>query len=94
MNVSDFKSGPQLQLGKLDALLNQLYGLAIDWEAPVSYLESVLSNYEDRKALMLAEGMVGMTNSQYAKSVLIVEALKLYLREIAPARKKKIRRQQ
>lgn len=89
MHVSDFKFPADHKLAKLDALLNQLYGLQIDWDAPESYLESVLTNYEERKALVLSEGMAAMTSPEYSKAVLIAEALKIYLREIAPARRKK-----
>lgn len=94
MNVSDFKSPADHRLEKLEALLNQLYGLQIDWNSPVAYLESVLSNYEERKALVLSEGVVAMTSPEYGKAVLIAEAIRTYLREIAPARRKKNRRPQ
>ncbi len=94
MNVSDFKSNPSQKLQQINNLLNQLYGLSIDWTSPQLHLESVLANYEDRKELMLAEGMVGMTSPDYTKTVLIVEAIRMYLREIAPNRKKKPRRPQ
>ncbi len=94
MNVSDFKFPADHRLSKLEALLNQLYGIKIDWDSPESYLESVLTNYEDRKALVLSEGIVGMTSPEYGKAVLIVETIKTYLREIAPVRRKKNRRTQ
>lgn len=94
MKVSDFKFPADHKLAKLDALLNQLYGLQIDWNSPVAYLESVLANYEDRKALVLSEGFSSLSSPEYGKAVLITEAIRTYLREIAPARRKKNRRPQ
>lgn len=92
MNVSDFKFPADHKLAKLEELLSQLYGIKIDWDAPEAYLESVLANYESRKALVLSEAVYGMTSPEYAKAVLIAEAIRTYLREIAPARRKKNRR--
>jgi len=94
MDVSDFKFEKDSRLKMFDQLLNQLYGIKIDWEAPESYLESVLAHYQDRKKTVLAEGACAMQNPEYAKSVLITEAIRVYLREIAPVRRKKSRRPQ
>jgi hypothetical protein len=94
MKVTDFKYPADQRLAKLDALLNQLYGLQIDWESPEDHLESVLANYEGKKAAVVSEGLVALTNPEYGKALLIAEAIRTYLREIAPLRRKKNRRPQ
>lgn len=88
MRVSDFKYPADHRFSKLEALLGQLYGIRIDWDQPEEYLESVLLNYEQKKALVLSEGVAAVTSPEYGKAVLIAEAIRTYLREIAPARKK------
>jgi hypothetical protein len=92
MDVSDFKPLGIQHLTKIEGLLNQLYGIRIDWDSPDSHLESVLNNYEDRKALVVSEGYTAMTGPEYGKAVLISEAIRTYLREIAPLRRKTTRR--
>lgn len=94
MNVSDFKTQAGTRIKTISDLLNQLYGIQIDWDAPVAHLESVLAHYEERKTAVLQEGIAVMAHPEYTKSMLIAEAIRLYLREIAPARKKKSRRPQ
>ena len=94
MNVSDFKTQAGSRLSKLESLLNQLYGIQLDWDSPVEHLESVLEHYEERKAAVLHEGIAVMAHPEYTKSMLIAEAIRIYLREIAPARKRKSRRPQ
>lgn len=92
MNISDLKPVANSHFGKITELLNQLYGIRIDWNSSEAHLTSVLEHYEERKAAVLREGVVAMTHPDYTKSILISEAIRIYLREIAPSRKRKTRR--
>lgn len=94
MKVSDFKTSSEQKLAKLAEMLNQMYGIQIDWESPEQDLESVLSHYGDKRSAIVAEASNVNMNAEYTKSVLITEAIRIYLREIAPVRKKKTRRTQ
>jgi len=92
MNVSDFKSGPFTRLKQFNDLLEQLYGLKIDFNASEEHLRSVLEHYTDRKSMYLKENTYGARSSEFNKIVLITEAIRIYLKEIAPKRIKKSRR--
>lgn len=94
MKVSDFKTSSEQKLAKLAEMLNQMYGIQIDWDSPKQELESVLSHYWDKRTVITRESSNVNMNADYTKSVLITEAIRIYLREIAPARKKKPRRTQ
>lgn len=92
MHSSDFNTPAETKLKKIGDLLEQMFGLRIDWDTPTSELQTVLDHYIERREHALSENMVINTNHDYAKSVLITEAIRIYLREIAPAREKKKRR--
>jgi hypothetical protein len=92
MNVSDFKSGPYTRLKQFNDLLEQLYGLKIDFDASEEHLRSVYEHYIDRKSLYLKENVYGANSPEFSKIVLITEAIRIYLKEIAPKRLKKSRR--
>ena len=91
MKLSDFNSSTG-QITKVNALLESLYGLTIDCSQSIEDLESVLETYTAKKELMIARGVSGVSDPDYAKSTLICEAIRMHLREIAPHRKKKQRR--
>jgi hypothetical protein len=92
MNVSDFKPRTHEKLEQFNQLLDQLYGLKIDWDAPEDHLRFVYEHYMERKKMYLKENTHTSTSPEMGKIVLITEAIRVYLREIAPSRKKKSRR--
>ena len=89
MNLSDFTSGSQFH--KINSLLESLYGLSIDRSQSVEDLQLVLENYEARKRSLIETGVLGMMDPEYTKTTLVCEAIRIHLREIAPARRKKQR---
>jgi hypothetical protein len=92
MNVSDFKQRTHEKLEQFNRLLEQLYGLKIDWDASEDHLRFVYNHYMDRKKMFLKENSYSSADAEMGKIVLITEAIRVYLREIAPSRKKKSRR--
>jgi len=89
MQLSDFNISASVRIKQLTDLLEQMYGIQIDWDCPISYLETVLEHYQDRKQMVLQEHH---SSPEYTKSVLITEAIRIYLKEIAPKRIKNSRR--
>ena len=93
MNVSEFQSISHERLGKLEGLLKQLYGIQLDWSCSEADLQEVLEHYESKRATTLTEGTAyGTANAEYTKFVLITEAIRIFLTEIAPKRRKQQRR--
>ena len=93
MNVSDFKPVPNSKLDKLMGLLGQMYGITLDWSCSDAELRGVMEHYESKRNFALNEGAAyHNASAEYTKFVLITEAIKIYLAEIAPQRKKTQRR--
>jgi hypothetical protein len=85
MKLSDFQASNNDKLGHFNNLLESRYGISINWDETEENLNMVLEHYSQKKKFALSE-------SEMMKVVLITEAIRLYLREIAPSRKKKTRR--
>jgi hypothetical protein len=94
MLVQDIKESSVFKLGRLNDLLDQLYGLRIDYSNSDEHLRQVCEHYREMRTTLLHEhGIAGLQNNpQYAKAVLISEAVSIYLREIAPKRIRKKRK--
>jgi uncharacterized FlgJ-related protein len=92
MNVSDFKAGSEEKLKQFNYMLEQLYGLKIDFDASEAHLREVFAHYIERKSLYLKENTYGISSPEFSKIVLITEAIRIFLKEIAPKRRKKSRR--
>ena len=74
-------------------LLGQMYGITLDWSCSDADLRGVMEHYESKRQFALNEGAsYHNVNAEYTKYVLITEAIRLYLIEIAPKRKKTQRR--
>jgi hypothetical protein len=78
---------------QLNEMLNRRFDLSLDLEdtADVAHLSAVKEHYWEKRVAMLAEHgeAYTLTSPEYAKAVLISEAVRMYLREIAPKRPKK-----
>jgi len=92
MNVSDFKLRPNTRIKQFNDLLEQLYCLTIDFTASDEHLRTVFEHYSERKSLYLKEHAYDASSPEFNKIVLITEAIRIYLKEIAPKRIKKSRR--
>jgi uncharacterized FlgJ-related protein len=92
MNVSDFKTKSEDKLKQFNQLLERLYGLTIDFDASEDHLRQVFEHYSERKTLYLKEHTYGSSSAEFSKIVLITEAIRIFLKEIAPKRRKKSRR--
>ena len=85
MKLSDFQASNDDVLEQFNDLLESRYGISINWDDSEENLNLVLEHYTQKKRFIITE-------SEMMKVVLITEAIRLYLREIAPSRKKKPRR--
>lgn len=74
----------------LNALLESRFGLRVEL-GPVEHMQEVLNHYDEKRRLFLTTlgEAQAMQTQEYAKAVLISEALRMLLREIAPKRIKK-----
>ena len=94
MLVHDLDTSAGFKLGRINNLLEQAFGLRIDFDSTDEHLSQVYEHYRQmRTALIKEHGIAGLqSNPQYTKAVLISEAVRLYLREIAPKRIRKPKR--
>lgn len=92
MNVSDFQSIARDKLNKLESLLEQLHGIKLDWTCTDAELQEILEHYDSKRSATLTEGQAyDAGGADYSKFVLITEAIRIYLKEIAPKRRKQRR---
>lgn len=93
MLVQDFVSTAEQRLSRLNGLLEQIYGIAIDYGSGREHIEQVHEHYNSLRTMLAEHGIAGLQHDQrYAKAVLISEATRLFLREIAPKRTRKPKR--
>jgi hypothetical protein len=93
MNVSDFGAGsesvPKLQM--IVKMLESIYDVTIDWNQGDEALREAYVSYTSLRAMGLYEA-TNKPSQDFTRIVLITEALRIYLYEIAPKRRKNIRR--
>lgn len=74
---------------KLNALLSERYGIVLP-DDDMAHLEDVMAHYADRRRIMLVtEGEMAIRSEEWSKALLIDEAARAMLREIAPKRRRK-----
>jgi len=77
----------------INRLLESRYGIRVD-SNDADHLVLVMNHYDDRRKLFIRTmGETAYQNSEYRKSYLISEAARILLREIAPKRIKKRKKQ-
>jgi hypothetical protein len=86
--MSEVSTLPDFKLNKLLKTLNCVYGVTIDFENNISILEQVMEECKVTKQRILREcGFNSYNkNEEYTKATLIIEAITIYLVEIAPKR--------
>jgi hypothetical protein len=89
MHVSDFSSSSERKLQQIVDILVKTYGMSQDAFLDEAAASDALKSYEQLRQHALYEGV---QSREYTKFVLITEALRIYLYEIAPKRRKTIRR--
>lgn len=91
MNVNDFLNSPADRFKMLNNMLAEMYGLQIDWNSGDDHLQAVMEHYWEKRSALTEQYYAGSSQdgSEYSKNVLIVEAIRIYLKEIAPRRIKK-----
>lgn len=90
MQVSDFSSNSERKLQQIVAMLASMYDVRVDWNQDEATLREAYSSYEQLKKDALYES--SSQSRDYTRMVLITEALRIYLYEIAPKRRKTPRR--
>lgn len=75
---------------RLNKMLESRFGVTIE-AAPEDHLRAVLDHYSNRRDLLVRTMGEAAAHSspEYAKAYLICEAVRMYLREIAPKRLRK-----
>lgn len=75
---------------RLNEHLERRFGLTIDLNASVEHLRMVKEHYDQKRTLFLTHFGISdaLRNEDYAKAVMISEAIAMFLREIAPTRTK------
>lgn len=89
MLVDEVSTLPNFRLNKLLHTLNAVYGVTIDFDGnDDSTLEEVMESCKETKNAILREHGFNTynRNEEYTKATLIMEAIKIYLVEIAPKR--------
>lgn len=90
MHVSDFSSNSERKLQQIVKMLDSLYDVRVDWDQDEATLRAAYESYESMRQNVLYES--SSQSRDYTKVVLITEALRIYLYEIAPKRRKTPRR--
>lgn len=88
MTIRDDRTHALRKVAPLNERLAHQFGVQIDFASDDDHLRQVLEHYHAKREFILAEhGETGaMIDPNYAKAVLISEAVRMYLREIAPKR--------
>lgn len=80
----------------LNTALKDRFGIEVDFTADIELLRAIMEHYLDKRNAILAEsGSMALVESpDYAKAFLITEAVRMFLREIAPRRMSKRKKTQ
>jgi len=79
-------------LDMLNKLLETRFDICIDYDVDEFYLREMRNHYQDKREKLLYEiGEPAILDEDYAKASIVVEAIRVYLREIAPTRRNKRR---
>lgn len=93
MVVDDLGNSSHYKLSKLLGLLESMYGITIDFAAAENSveLETVYEEFGKVRTQIISEAHHNSynTNPDYTKAVLIQEAIRLFLSEVAPKRRRK-----
>lgn len=95
MFVNEFKNSNQYRLGQLLSTLKNIYGinLILENRSPAQLQKLHESGVARQTRIKESSAFnTWMSNPEYTKTVLILEAIKIYLAEIAPKRRPKTRR--
>ena len=92
MFVNDIETLPEnYRLEKILQVLNKQYGVNIDFESSEEFLKDSYETNKNIKNKVIQESKFNSyhSNEEYVKATLIMEAIKIYLVEIAPKRKRR-----
>jgi hypothetical protein len=94
MNIREARDPAIRMVTPLNERLDRQYGVSINLCSPVEHLRSIHEHYVAKKDHMihLLGESEAMKDPDYAKAVLISETVRLFLREIAPKRKRRTKR--
>jgi hypothetical protein len=94
MNIREYREPAIRKLTPLTERMDRQYGINIDWLSERDHLLRVYEHYSSKRKIMIS--VLGEADAfkepDYAKAVLISETVRLFLREIAPKRRKKSKR--
>lgn len=89
--LSEINNAPKVK--RLNEMLQKRFDLQINFAADPDHLREVMEHYDaKREAILSHDSDAAFSNPEYTKAVLISEAVKTFLREIAPKRLRKKKR--
>ena len=92
MIVDDLGNSTPYQLSRVLSVLESLYGVTIDFDAAddAGQLEQVYESYGALRKQIISEAHYNSyhANPDYAKACLIQEAIRIFLSEVAPKRRR------
>jgi hypothetical protein len=79
---------------QLNAILKKRFGVEVDFTCSAAELRDLMEHYTSRRELIVEEmgNNAAIVSSEYVKYHLITEAVRIFLREIAPRRINKKRK--
>jgi hypothetical protein len=93
MNIDELANSPHYRLSKILNLLETMYGITIDFDGAVSgeELAQVYEEFGSVRAQIISEAHHNSYNQnpEYTKAVLIQEAIRIFLSEVAPKRRRR-----
>jgi 2-phospho-L-lactate transferase/gluconeogenesis factor (CofD/UPF0052 family) len=91
MNIREARDQAIRKVKPLNERLSRQFGVSLDLTSDEDHLRRVMEHYDaKRDDMIVLRGQVeAMSDSDYAKAVMISEMVRMLLREIAPKRKKK-----
>ena len=95
MQVNNFESSNKARLNQILHTLHHVHGVKINFDLSSADVDKSLmecqKNYEKKRDLLIQESAFNsyLQNPEYTKSILILEAVKLMLTEIAPKRRRR-----
>lgn len=93
MNIDELANSSHYRLSKVLGLLETMYGITIDFDGAVSSeeLAQVYEEFGAVRAQIISEAHHNSYNQnpEYTKAVLIQEAIRIFLSEVAPKRRRR-----
>lgn len=88
MVINELAIDPKYQIQKILKVLEESYGVSLDLNTSISDIQETYSQCSSIRNQIISESAFNSyhSNSEYQKCILIQEAIRLFLSEVAPKR--------